>query len=169
MQKKAWEIRYKHTAVYVSLSCYFLRRYERYWAARKPFFFLFFLIPLFVPQVWAILGCAQGVGNSAEAMQVLLYMWPHTTIYVSSYCCVCVLILLYMCPHTTICVLILLHMCPHTTIYVSSYSCICVRGQIYSRYCHVCVLVAMQVLLYVYEATYIVVWGHIYRSMRPHI
>jgi hypothetical protein len=38
-------------------------------------------------------------------------MRPHTAIYVSSYCCICVLILLYMCPHTAIkCVLILLHM-----------------------------------------------------------
>jgi hypothetical protein len=82
-------------------------------------------------------------------MRILLYMCPHTTIYVSSYCyiCVlillyghtyssirthmckcgnillhiCVLILLYMCPHTTICVLIQLYLCPHTTIYLSSY------------------------------------------------
>ncbi len=29
-------------------------------------------------------------------------MCPHTTIYVSSYYYICVLILLYMCPHTTI-------------------------------------------------------------------
>jgi hypothetical protein len=29
-------------------------------------------------------------------------MCPHTAIYVSSYCYVCVLILLYMCPHTAI-------------------------------------------------------------------
>ena len=27
--------------------------------------------------------------------------YPHTAIYVSSYCYICVLILLYMCPHTT--------------------------------------------------------------------
>ena len=52
-----------------------------------------------------------------------------TTIYVSSYYYVRVLILVYMCPHTTICVssyyyicvLILLFVCPHTSIYVSSY------------------------------------------------
>ncbi len=45
---------------------------------------------------------------------------------------ICVFILLYVCPHTTIyvssdyyiCVLILLYMCPHTTIYVSSFYCI---------------------------------------------
>jgi hypothetical protein len=42
-----------------------------------------------------------------------------TTICVSSYCYICVLILPYLCPHTTTCVLILLYMCPHTTKYVS--------------------------------------------------
>ncbi len=54
-------------------------------------------------------------------------MCPHTAVYVSSYCYVCVLMLLYMCLHTAIyvslycyivcpsvCVLILLYMCPHT-------------------------------------------------------
>jgi hypothetical protein len=35
-------------------------------------------------------------------------MCPHTAIYVSSCCYICVLILLYMCPHCYICVLILL-------------------------------------------------------------
>jgi hypothetical protein len=56
-----------------------------------------------------------------------IYMCPHTAIYVSSYCYICVLILVgaatvsdiyvlilrYMCPHTAI------YMCPHTAIYVS--------------------------------------------------
>ena len=60
---------------------------------------------------------------------ILLYMCPHTAMYVSSY--------YYVCPHTTICVLvllyvsscyfiyvlILLHTCPHTCTYVSSYAC----------------------------------------------
>ena len=54
-------------------------------------------------------------------------MCPHTAIYVSSYCKMCVLILLYMGPHTAvcvssyscICVLRLLYMCPHTAIHVS--------------------------------------------------
>ena len=45
----------------------------------------------------------------------------------SSYCCMCVLILLYMCPHTTIYVsscyvLILLYTCPHATIYGVAYT-----------------------------------------------
>jgi hypothetical protein len=31
-----------------------------------------------------------------------LYMCPHTTIYVSSYYKICVIILLYMCPHTLV-------------------------------------------------------------------
>ena len=73
-------------------------------------------------------------------------MCPHTTIYVSSY--YCVLILLYMCPHTTvssyycmcphttICVLILLYLCPHTTISVSSnyYICVLVLPYVSSYY-----------------------------------
>jgi hypothetical protein len=70
---------------------------------------------------------------SCVCVLILLYMCPHTTIYVSSHYYICVLILLYMCPqyyymcpHTTICVLILLYMCPHTTINVSSYYYICV-------------------------------------------
>ena len=43
---------------------------------------------------------------------ILLCMCPDTTVYVSSYCYVCVLILL--------------HMCPHTATYMSSYHCSCV-------------------------------------------
>ena len=81
----------------------------------------------------------------------LIYTCPQTTficfrklLYVScEYFHVCVLILLYMCPHTTIyvsscyylCVLILLYMCPRTAIYVlicvSSYCCICVLILLY--------------------------------------
>jgi hypothetical protein len=52
-----------------------------------------------------------------EVQVIYCYMCPHTTIYVSSYYYICVLILLYMCPH----------MCPHTTIYVSSYYYMCPR------------------------------------------
>ncbi len=59
----------------------------------------------------------------------LLYVCPHTAMYVSSYCHVCVLIMLYMCPHTAmcvssyccVCVLIMLYVCPHHAIYVPSY------------------------------------------------
>ena len=39
---------------------------------------------------------------------ILLYMCPHTAIYVSS-CC-------YMCHHSAICVLLLLYMCPHAAV-----------------------------------------------------
>jgi hypothetical protein len=62
-----------------------------------------------------------------------------TAIYVSSYCCMRVLILLCMCTRTAAlsrpsastptCVLILLYMCPHAAICVSSYSYMCVPGQ----------------------------------------
>jgi hypothetical protein len=40
---------------------------------------------------------------------IYVYMCPHTSIYVSSYCYKCVLILVYMCPQTTMyeCVLML--------------------------------------------------------------
>jgi hypothetical protein len=48
-----------------------------------------------------------------QAVRIMLYMCPHTTIYVSSYD--------YMCPHTTIYVSSYDYMCPRTTIYVSSY------------------------------------------------
>jgi hypothetical protein len=65
-------------------------------------------------------------------------MCPHTTVcvssycyirvlillYVSSYCYVCVLILLCMCPHTALCVLILPYMCPHTTMCVLILLCV---------------------------------------------
>ncbi len=55
----------------------------------------------------------------AERMRLagMRVLWQHftcrycTTLYLSSYCYICVLILLYMCPHTTIC--------------LSSYHCIC--------------------------------------------
>jgi hypothetical protein len=45
---------------------------------------------------------------------------PHTTTCLSSYCYICVLILLYMCPHTAIYVSSYYFLCPHSTTYVSS-------------------------------------------------
>jgi hypothetical protein len=44
-------------------------------------------------------------------------MCPHTTIYVSSYYFICVLILLYMCSHTSMCVLCI----PHCTLCYEQY------------------------------------------------
>ena len=66
--------------------------------------------------MWRSLSCLRQVRT------ILLYVCPHTTIHVPSYCYTCVLRLPYMCPHTTIyvpsycyvCVLIRLYMCPHT-------------------------------------------------------
>ena len=52
----------------------------------------------------------QGIGFLFAC--VCLYMCPHSTVYVSSYCYICVLILLYMCPHTS------MYVCPRTTICV---------------------------------------------------
>jgi hypothetical protein len=57
----------------------------------------------------------------------ILYIWPHTTIdAVKVEGLQALLLLLYMCPHTTICVLLLLYMCPRTTTFVSSYCYTCV-------------------------------------------
>jgi hypothetical protein len=47
---------------------------------------------------------------TTKCVRILLYVCPHTAIYVSSYCYSCVLILLHMCLHllcTAVCVLIL--------------------------------------------------------------
>ncbi len=51
------------------------------------------------------------------------YVCPHTAMYVSSYCYICVLILLYMCPHTAVYMSSYCYICPHTAIYLSSYCC----------------------------------------------
>jgi hypothetical protein len=40
-------------------------------------------------------------GDMRLYIDILLYMCPHTTMCVSSYYYMCVLILLYVCPHTT--------------------------------------------------------------------
>ena len=69
---------------------------------------------------------------------ILLYMCPHTAMYVSSYGYIYVRILLYMCLHTAI----YLYMCPHTAIYVSSYCYLCVLILLFifyvSSYCYMC-------------------------------
>jgi hypothetical protein len=77
---------------------------------------------------------------------ILLYMSRHTTIYVSSYC--------YMCRHTAICVssycyicvLMLLYMCPHTAMYVCVLIllCMCPHSAMYvSSYCYLRVLILL--------------------------
>jgi len=72
----------------------------------------------------------------------ILHVCPHTTIYVSAYYYMCVLILLCMCPHTTtcvssycyMCVLMILSVCPHTAI-----RDLCVRILLcVSSYCYMC-------------------------------
>jgi hypothetical protein len=80
---------------------------------------------------------------------MLSHVCPHTAVYVSSYCCICVLTLLCVCPHTAvyvssyccIYVLILLYICPHTAVYVSAYCYIYVStyGYICVPYCNICV------------------------------
>jgi hypothetical protein len=51
---------------------------------------------------------------------VHVYVCPHTAVYVSSYCYMCVLILLYMSAHTAVYVSSSFYMCPHPSLYVSS-------------------------------------------------
>ena len=86
------------------------------------------------------MACATGIGQvtymcphtpSHICVLIVRYVCPCANIFVSTCCCICVLILLYVFSHfyvssySYICVLILLHMCPHTCpdspIYVSSY------------------------------------------------
>jgi hypothetical protein len=59
-------------------------------------------------------------------------MCPHTAVYVSSCCYMCVLIRLYMCPHTVSSASqARAYMCPHTAVYVSSCCYICVLMLLY--------------------------------------
>jgi hypothetical protein len=68
-------------------------------------------------------------------------MCPHTAIYVSSYCYICVLILLYVSSYPalyvssycSICVLMLIYVNPHTALYLSSYCSISVLILLYMR------------------------------------
>jgi hypothetical protein len=81
-------------------------------------------------------------------------MCPHTTVCVSSYYCICVLILLYVSSYYCVCVLILLCMCPHTTVYMSSYYCICVLMLLHLSSCFcVCVLMLLYVSSYYYVSS----------------
>jgi hypothetical protein len=69
---------------------------------------------------------------------LVLYVCPHTAVYVSSYCC--------------------MYMCPHTAVYVSSHSCICVLillvlSYLESSYCYtssVRMLLSKHVLILLY-------------------
>ena len=104
----------------------------------------------------------------------VLYMCPHTAIYVSAYCYVCTRILLCMCPHRAmhvsadyyivsaycyICVRMLL-CSPHAAIYVSSYyyphtTIWCRHTAIYgSTSCYVCPHTAVCVRIQLYVSSY---------------
>jgi hypothetical protein len=64
-------------------------------------------------------------------VSILLYLCPHTTVYVSAYYCICVRILLHVSAYYCICVRILLYLCPHTTVYVFAYCYVCVLIVLY--------------------------------------
>ncbi len=95
---------------------------------------------LFLRRAFAAIRAQHAFARAERALQerapldkVLLYVCPHAAVYVSSCCCVCVLMLLCICPHAAVyvsscccvCVLMLLYMCPHAA-YVSSCCCVCV-------------------------------------------
>ena len=87
--------------------------------------------------------------SASEAVENIFF----DAVVAQAYCCICVLILLYMCPHTTIyvsscynkCALILLYECSQTTVYVSSdYYIFCdalaaeVSRCLFKRMCFIC-------------------------------
>jgi hypothetical protein len=76
--------------------------------------------------------CVRGMGRWTSASNLLLYIC--SSIYVSSYYYICVLILLYM--------------CPHTTIYVSSYYYICMKIHQRRIYYYICVLILLYMCRY---------------------
>ncbi len=64
--------------------------------------------------VWTHLGSEECVSKVKETLQVLVYMRPHTAMYVPEYYYLCVRMLLsmcpqlqYMCPYHSLCVLLL--------------------------------------------------------------
>ena len=72
------------------------------------------------------IGSRELGSSGTSPIFILLYVCPHTTICVSAYYDMCVLMLLCVCHYATMCVLILLCVCPHTTMSVSLCYCVCV-------------------------------------------
>ena len=81
------------------------------------------------PGIVFLIG-AHLAARDLDRFYYLLYVCPHTTIYMSSYYYMCVLILLYVSSCYYMCVLILLYICPHTTACVSSYYYLCADNTI---------------------------------------
>jgi hypothetical protein len=77
------------------------------------------------------------------------FVWTHTSIYVSSYYYVRVLILLCMCPHTILCVLILLYVLSYYYICVLILLYLCPHTPICVLICYICVLIMLCVCQYV--------------------
>ncbi len=82
---------------------------------------------------------------------VLVFMCPHATIYVSTYCYICVLVSSYY---------VLVYMCPHATIYVSTHfyvsSSIEVLVEQVRRTPDVCSMLSLPA--YVYVCTYVCIY-----------
>ena len=127
-----------------------------------------------------------------SSVVILLYVCPHTAIYVSY---VCVLILLYAPSYHTasvsycyVCVLIPLYMCPYTAMYVSNVCVLCVLILLYMSSCcymchhtavySCCSIISVLILLHVcpnrrlaistYRCNAISTYRDSYCYMRPH-
>ena len=97
--------------------------------------------------------------HSSRHNTTLLYMCPHTTMYVSAYYYVSEYY--YMCPHTTMCVSLYYYMCPHSfyqlihqgiLLCVSAYTkCVVILLHIRAHMCPhttICVLILLYASLY---------------------
>jgi hypothetical protein len=118
--------------------------------------------------------------HPAICVRILVYMCPHTAIYVSASCYICVRLLLYMCPTTAVyasaccytCVRILqICVCSQTT---STHTCRqspMLSSMCVSAYCSACVLILL--LISPHTATHVSSYGYscvlILLRMCPHI
>jgi hypothetical protein len=132
----AWN--YEH---FTSVHEFSARRFARFPTLLQTLtrqFFLFFFLFFF--------KCAPGTSAvedpHAHPEVRLRHLLAGTTIYVSSYYYICVLVLLCMCPHTTMCVLILVEIHARTCRSTSTTSP--------RRYYYMCVLILLYVSSYYY-------------------
>jgi hypothetical protein len=97
-----------------------------YYCTVCPHTYMCVLIPTCVSSYYNLV--VSSTRSSHTCVLILLYVCPHTTIYVASYSYICVLILLYKCLHTPIYVSAYYFTCGLILQHVSSYSCLCQRG-----------------------------------------
>ncbi len=143
-----------------------------------------------------VCACVCACADIALRAYQCSHICPHTTLYVSSYYYISVLILLYICPHTTIhvCVLILLYIlsahvayCSGVLIvtdiyrYIYRYIPICVSSYYMlsahvalSAYYYICVFILLYMCLHttilttIYVSSYYYIYVHILLYTCPH-